>query len=103
MRFHTYHARWTEECDQLDHEIDGVVIKVDALGARQRLCSTAHHPRWALAYKFTPRHEITRLEDIVVQVGRTGILTPVALVRPVEVGGVTVSRASLHNRRECRF
>jgi DNA ligase (NAD+) len=96
----TYHARWTEERDQLDYEIDGVVMKVDDLRARQRLGSTAHHPRWAMAYKFTPRHEITRLEDIVVQVGRTGILTPVALMRPVEVGGVTVSRASLHNREE---
>jgi DNA ligase (NAD+) len=92
-----HHARWTAERDSLDYEIDGIVIKLDDLKARDQLGVTAHHPRWALAYKFEPRHEITRVEDIVVQVGRTGILTPVALLRPVEVGGVTVSRASLHN------
>lgn len=93
-----HHARWTAKRDGLDYEIDGLVIKLDDLKARERLGSTAHHPRWALAYKFEPRHDITRVEDIVVQVGRTGILTPVALLRPIAVGGVTVSRASLHNR-----
>ncbi len=92
------HARWITERDALDYEIDGIVIKLDDLKARERLGATAHHPRWALAYKFEPRHEITRVEDIAVQVGRTGILTPVALLRPIEVGGVTVARASLHNR-----
>ena len=93
-----HHAQWIAGRDALDYEIDGIVIKLDDLKARERLGSTAHHPRWAIAYKFEPRHEITRVEDIVVQVGRTGILTPVALLRPIEVGGVTVSRASLHNR-----
>jgi DNA ligase (NAD+) len=93
-----HHARWSADRDSLDYEIDGIVIKLDDLKARERLGVTAHYPRWALAYKFEPRHEITRVEDIVVQVGRTGILTPVALLRPIEVGGVTVSRASLHNR-----
>jgi DNA ligase (NAD+) len=97
-----HHVRWAEQRDKLDYQIDGVVIKVDDRRARQKLGSTAHHPRWAMAYKFEPRHEITRLEDIAVQVGRTGILTPVALMRPVDVGGVTVSRASLHNREEVR-
>lgn len=76
-----HHARWTAERDRLDYEIDGLVIKLDDLKAHERLGSTAHHPRWALAYKFEPRHDITRVEDIVVQVGRTGILTPVALLR----------------------
>ena len=70
------------------------------MDARADLGSTSHHPRWALAYKFEPRREITRIEKIAVSVGRTGKLTPIALLRPVEVGGVTVSRASLHNREE---
>jgi DNA ligase (NAD+) len=77
-----------------------VVIKLDHLDSRADLGATSHHPRWALAYKFEPRREITRVEKIAVSVGRTGKLTPVALLRPVEVGGVTVSRASLHNREE---
>ena len=93
-----HHGRWSAERDALDYEIDGMVIKLDDLKARERLGATTHHPRWAMAYKFEPRHEVTRVEDVVVQVGRTGILTPVALLRPIEVGGVTVSRASLHNR-----
>ncbi len=86
--------------DRLGYEIDGVVIKLDDLAARGRLGVTGHHPRWALAFKFAPRAEETRIEDIVVQVGRTGALTPVALLRPVSIGGVTVGRATLHNREE---
>ncbi|NNF27964.1 MAG: NAD-dependent DNA ligase LigA, partial [Gemmatimonadetes bacterium] len=70
------------------------------IAPRERLGSTSHHPRWAMAFKFEPRKEITRIDKIFVSVGRTGVLTPVALLRPVEVGGVTVSRASLHNREE---
>jgi DNA ligase (NAD+) len=95
-----YHGAYGADRDELDYEIDGVVIKVDHLDARADLGATSHHPRWALAYKFEPRKEITRLDKIAVSVGRTGKLTPVALLRPVEVGGVTVSRASLHNREE---
>ena len=95
-----HHARLGEERDSLHYEIDGVVIKLDDLGARDKLGSTAHHPRWAIAYKFAPRGEETRIEQIAIQVGRTGVLTPVALMRPVEVGGVTISRATLHNREE---
>jgi len=83
--------------DDLDYEIDGVVIKVDDLAACDELGATARAPRWAFAYKFPARKEETTVRDIVVQVGRTGRLTPVALMDPVEVGGVTVSRASLHN------
>jgi DNA ligase (NAD+) len=94
------HARLAEERDRLPYEIDGVVIKLEDLGARDKLGSTAHHPRWAIAYKFAPRGEETRIEQIAIQVGRTGVLTPVALMRPVEVGGVTISRATLHNREE---
>ena len=95
-----YHEAYAADRNDLDYEIDGVVIKVDHLDARADLGATSHHPRWALAYKFEPRKEITRIEKIAVSVGRTGKLTPVALLRPVEVGGVTVSRASLHNREE---
>jgi DNA ligase (NAD+) len=95
-----YHETYAAERDDLDYEIDGVVIKVDHLDSRADLGATSHHPRWALAYKFEPRREITRIEKIAVSVGRTGKLTPVALLRPVEVGGVTVARASLHNREE---
>ena len=94
------HAELAEARDRLPYEIDGIVIKLDDLEARARLGSTAHHPRWAIAYKFAPRGETTRIEQIAIQVGRTGVLTPVALMRPVEVGGVTIARATLHNREE---
>ncbi len=95
-----YHAGFVRDRDTLDYEIDGVVVKLDDLEGRDLLGSTSHHPRWALAFKFEPRKEVTRIERIAIQVGRTGVLTPVALLRPVEVGGVTVSRATLHNREE---
>ena len=95
-----YHERFVNERDDLAYEIDGVVIKLDDLDARVDLGSTSHHPRWALAFKFEPRKEVTRVEKIAVSVGRTGVLTPLALLRPVVVGGVTISRASLHNREE---
>jgi len=97
-----YHAAFDAERDTLDYEIDGVVIKLDHLSARRAMGSTSHHPRWALAFKFAPRQEITTIEKIDVRVGRTGVLTPVAFLRPVVVGGVTVSRASLHNREELK-
>lgn len=95
-----YHADLSDERMDLDYEIDGVVIKVDDYRLREELGARDRSPRWAMAWKFEPREEVTRLERIVVQVGRTGILTPVALLRPVDVGGVTVSRASLHNAGE---
>jgi DNA ligase (NAD+) len=95
-----YHAAYDRDRDVLDYEIDGIVVKLNDLDERADLGSTSRHPRWALAFKFEPRKEVTRIERIAVQVGRTGVLTPVALLRPVEVGGVTVSRATLHNREE---
>ena len=95
-----YHGAYDRDRDTLDYEIDGVVIKLDSLDDRADLGATSRHPRWAMAFKFQPRREVTRIERIAVQVGRTGVLTPVALLRPVEVGGVTVSRATLHNREE---
>ncbi len=95
-----YHAAFADDRDDLDYEIDGVVIKLDDLDARADLGATSHHPRWAMAFKFEPRKEVTRVERIAISVGRTGVLTPVALLLPVQVGGVTISRASLHNREE---
>ncbi|MFO7880017.1 MAG: NAD-dependent DNA ligase LigA, partial [Bacteroidales bacterium] len=86
--------------DNLPYEIDGVVIKLDDLSMREKLGTRERNPRWAFAWKFQAKKEVTKLRDIVVQVGRTGILTPVALLDPVEIGGVTVSRASLHNEKE---
>jgi len=83
--------------DDLDYEIDGTVIKLDRLDACGILGSTARAPRWAFAYKFPARSEVTTVRDIVVQLGRTGRLTPVALLDPVDVSGVEVSRATLHN------
>ncbi len=85
------------ERDQLGYEIDGVVLKVDAQATQQRLGYTGRAPRWAIAYKFTARSGVTRVEGITVQVGRTGKLTPVAELAPVFIGGTTVSRATLHN------
>ncbi|MDX1643429.1 MAG: NAD-dependent DNA ligase LigA [Thermoanaerobaculia bacterium] len=95
-----YHEALRERRDDLGYEIDGVVVKVDDLAARNELGETSHHPRWAFAYKFPARKEITRVLDIVPSVGRTGVVTPIALMLPVEIGGVTVSRATLHNREE---
>ncbi|HEX9884962.1 MAG TPA: NAD-dependent DNA ligase LigA, partial [Longimicrobiales bacterium] len=90
-----YHQAFADDRDELDYEIDGVVVKLDDVDARADMGSTSHHPRWALAFKFEPRKEVTRVEKIVISVGRTGILTPGALLRPVVVGGVTISRANL--------
>ncbi len=86
--------------EELEYEIDGVVIKLDNLELREQLGTRQRSPRWALAWKFPPKEQISRIQDIVVQVGRTGILTPVALLEPVDVGGVTISRATLHNEDE---
>ncbi|MEO6816080.1 MAG: NAD-dependent DNA ligase LigA [Edaphobacter sp.] len=86
--------------DTLGYEIDGVVIKVDATAQQRRLGFTGKAPRWAIAYKFAARAGITRLEDVLFQVGRTGKVTPVAALKPVSIGGTTVTRATLHNADE---
>jgi DNA ligase (NAD+) len=86
--------------DELEYDADGVVVKVDALEQQRRLGSTSHHPRWAIAYKFAARRATTRVLDILVNVGRTGALTPAAKLEPVELAGVTVSNVSLHNEDE---
>ncbi len=92
-----YYDEISEQRDELPYEIDGIVVKVDRLDLHSKLGSRSRSPRWAVAIKFPPREEETTIEDIVVQVGRSGKLTPVALLKPVDVQGVTVSRATLHN------
>lgn len=98
--------RYCEELEKkretLDYEIDGAVIKVNSLAKQKELGETTKHPRWAIAYKFAAKQATTKLKDIVIQVGRTGTLTPVAILDPVPVGGVTVSRATLHNFDELK-
>ena len=86
--------------EKLPYEVDGIVVKVDDLTLQKRLGQISKRPRWAIAYKFAAREETTVIEDIIVQVGRTGALTPVAVLKPIQVGGVTVSRATLHNQDE---
>ena len=86
--------------DTLGYEIDGVVVKVDATAQQRRLGFTGKAPRWAIAYKFAARAGITKLEDVLFQVGRTGKVTPVAALAPVSIGGTTVTRATLHNADE---
>ncbi|MEW5914613.1 MAG: NAD-dependent DNA ligase LigA [Thermodesulfobacteriota bacterium] len=91
------HAGYQDRREELPFEIDGLVVKVVDFALRRELGQRSRTPRWAVAWKFPPRQEVTTVKDIAVQVGRTGKLTPVALMMPVDVGGVTVSRATLHN------
>ncbi len=95
-----YYRDLEEKRDDFAYELDGIVVKVNDLALWERLGTTARSPRYAIAGKFKPREKTTRLLDVVHQVGRTGIITPVAVLEPVEVGGVTVSRATLHNYEE---
>jgi len=95
-----FHNEIAETRDALDLDIDGVVIKVNDLDAHGRLGLSRTSPLWAIAYKFPPQEATTRLTTIDVQVGRTGVLTPVAILEPVSIGGVTVARATLHNEHE---
>ena len=94
--------RWEERRAELDYDIDGAVVKVDAYSLQAALGSVAHDPRWAIAFKFAPTTATTRLRSIAVNVGRTGVLTPFAVLEPVFVGGVTVERATLHNEDDIR-
>ncbi len=92
--------RLEAERDTLSYEADGVVVKVDGLEQQRRLGATAHHPRWAIAYKFAAQQAVTRIREIRVNVGRTGALTPSAELDPVRIAGATISRATLHNADE---
>ncbi len=93
-------AKCEQAREKLPYEIDGIVIKVNSMRLQERLGFTGKAPRWAIAYKYAARSGVTQVEDILVQVGRTGKLTPVAALKPVPIGGTTVSRATLHNMDE---
>jgi DNA ligase (NAD+) len=93
-------TQWEGKRDSLPYETDGIVVKVDRIGLQQELGYTGKAPRWAIAYKYAARSGETQIEDILVQVGRTGKLTPVAALKPAPIGGTTVSRATLHNMDE---
>jgi DNA ligase (NAD+) len=94
--------QWQEERENLDFEIDGLVIKINNLALREKLGSTARSPRWAIAYKFPAQQKTTKIKDIEISLGRTGALTPTAVLEPVELAGSTVSRATLHNEDEIK-
>ncbi len=96
----SYYEEWMERRDALDYDVDGIVIKVDSVEQQRLLGSTAKFPRWAISFKFPARQATTRIKDIVVQVGRTGALTPVAVLEPVKLSGTTISRSTLHNEDE---
>lgn len=92
-----YCQSWTDRRDDLDYEIDGVVVKIDDLDIQEELGNVSNAPRWAIAFKFPARESTTRLTEIIVNVGRTGMITPEAVLEPVSIGGVTVTQATLHN------
>ncbi len=94
--------KWDKKREELDYQIDGMVIKVNSMEMQKRLGFTSKDPRWAIAYKYPPQQRTTKLQDIAVYVGRTGALTPVAVLEPVQVGGVTVTSATLHNEDEVK-
>src|SRR5690625_1278052 len=92
-----YTKEWTIKRSELDYEIDGIVIKVDDIELQEQLGFTARNPRWAIAFKFPAEEAVTKVRDIELSVGRTGVITPTAILDPVQVAGTTVQRASLHN------
>ncbi|MBN1272115.1 MAG: NAD-dependent DNA ligase LigA [Candidatus Aminicenantes bacterium] len=94
--------KWSEKRDDLDYDVDGVVIKVNSVAQQKILGSTSKFPRWAISFKFPARQATTRIMDIRIQVGRTGALTPVAVLEPVKLSGTTISRSTLHNEDEIK-
>lgn len=97
-----YYREWTDKRDSLEYDVDGVVVKVNSTRQRELLGTTAKSPRWAISFKFPARQATTRIKEIIVQVGRTGALTPVAVLEPVQISGTTISRCTLHNEEELK-
>ncbi|MDH4218909.1 MAG: NAD-dependent DNA ligase LigA [Candidatus Aminicenantes bacterium] len=97
-----FYEEWREQRDNLDYEVDGVVIKVNSTKQQRILGSTAKFPRWAISFKFPARQATTKIIGITIQVGRTGALTPVAVLEPVKLSGITISRSTLHNEDEIK-
>jgi DNA ligase (NAD+) len=98
----SFYEEWQGRRDTLDYDADGIVVKVDSTAQQNLLGSTAKFPRWAISFKFPARQATTRIKNIIVQVGRTGALTPVAVLEPVKLSGTTISRSTLHNEDEIR-
>lgn len=96
----SFWKEWSEKRDSMDHDVDGVVVKIDSTRQQNSLGSTAKFPRWSISFKFPARQATTRIKDIKIQVGRTGALTPVAVLDPVKLSGITISRSTLHNEDE---
>jgi len=97
-----FYHEWRGKRDNLDYDADGIVIKVNSTEKQRILGSTSKFPRWAISFKFPSRQATTRVQDIIIQVGRTGALTPVALLEPVKLSGITISRSTLHNEDEIK-
>jgi DNA ligase (NAD+) len=97
-----FYDEWNEKRDSLDYDVDGIVIKVNSTEQQKLLGSTAKFPRWAISFKFPARQATTKIKDILIQVGRTGALTPVADLEPVKLSGITISRSTLHNEDEIK-
>ena len=95
-----YYQRWLAKREEMPYEADGIVVKVNSIAQQRELGATGKHPRWAISYKFPAHQAITRVEKISVQVGRTGVLTPVAILAPVKLAGATITNATLHNEQE---
>lgn len=98
----SFYEEWYERRDTLDYDVDGVVIKVNSTEQQKLLGSTAKFPRWSISYKFPARQATTKIKNIIIQVGRTGALTPVAVLEPVNLSGITISRSTLHNEDEIK-
>ncbi len=95
-----YYKQWVEKREEIPYEVDGIVVKVNDISQQKELGATAKSPRWATSYKFPAHQAMTTIKDIEVQVGRTGVLTPVAILEPVKVAGATITHATLHNEQE---